>query len=101
MHRVIISFLVAFVLLMVVIILSRTSFNNTQQFERQAENSRNVIRLFNKIDAQFRSGIIYTPSYESSAAWDLYALYKKELNEIPASFAPLKPFLNEKPDNVP
>ena len=90
MQKVIISFLIAFILLMVVIILSRTTQNNTQAFGRLADTSRYIIQHYNKVDVDLRSGIIFSPRYDSSAASELYVLYKGSLNRLEPNLKQLK-----------
>ncbi|HEX8313410.1 MAG TPA: hypothetical protein VF609_00375, partial [Flavisolibacter sp.] len=90
MQRVIISFLVAFVLLMVVIVLSRVTYNNIQAFGKEAEVSRSIIKHYSDIDVQLRSAEIYSPTYGNTAAKELYQIYKEDLNNIEPSLKQLK-----------
>ncbi|RYF86588.1 MAG: hypothetical protein EON98_03230, partial [Chitinophagaceae bacterium] len=97
MQKVITSFLIAFVLLMVVIILTRTSYNNIQKFEKKAEKSRVAIKQYQTVDIQLRSAEIYTPGYANSIATDLFRLYQKDLNEIEPNIKQLKFLTKDEP----
>ncbi len=82
MSRVILSFLISFILLMIVIALNRITYNKTQDFTEQSEHSRSVIKLLGDVDVELRSGEIFSPTYENSEAKDLYALYRSDLQKI-------------------
>ena len=90
MPKVIISFLIAIILLMIVIILSRVTYENTQKFSRQAEESRSAIQEYNNIDIQLRSAELFSPTYENSDARELYALYKADLTKLELTIKQLK-----------
>jgi PAS domain S-box-containing protein len=100
MQKVVLSFLIAFVLLMVVIVLSRITYNNSQEFSTEAEYSWNVIKQYNTIDVQIRSGEIYSTTYENSTAKDLYAIYKNDLNNIEPSLKQLKFYTKKNPEQA-
>lgn len=90
MQRVITSFLIAFILLLVVIILSRVTYNSSQTYSRHTEKSLFIIGLYQSLDVQLRSAEIYTPAYENSAAKALYKLYKEDLYKIEPTLKQLK-----------
>jgi len=90
MQKVITSFLISFVLLTVVIILSRRSYENGQKFSKDAEHSRNVIQQYSSIDIQLRSAEGFAPEYEKSIAKDLFLLYKEDLSKLELSIKLLK-----------
>jgi|GEM_PF-811270 len=90
MQRVITSFLIAFILLLVVIILSRFAYNDSKNFSDEAERSRVVIDLYNTLDLQLRSAEIYSPTYDNTPARDLYQLYKNDLFSIESTLKQLK-----------
>ena len=100
MQKVILPFLVAFILLMVVIILSRLSYNNTQGYSHEADSSRNIIQLYNNVDVQLRSAEIYSPTYENTEARELYRLYKDDLNTIELSVKQLKFYIRNKKEQA-
>ena len=100
MQKVILPYLLAFVLLMVVIILSRKTFNNTQDFAKLAETSRDIIRQYSNLDVELRSAEIFSPSYENSTASELYNIYKRDLNHIEPSLKQLKYLAKDNPQQI-
>lgn len=90
MQKVITSFLISFVLLTVVIILSRRTYENGRRFADQAEHSRTVIQQYGSIDVQLRSAEVFSPIYEKSIAKELFHLYKDDLSKLELSIKLLK-----------
>ena len=95
MHRIILPFLISFILLMVVIALNRITYDKQREYAEQTEHSRNVIRLYDNLAVQLRSAEIYTPTYDSSPAKKLYAIYKSELEQIEPSLSRLRDSVND------
>ena len=90
MHRIVLPFLISFILLMVVIALNRITYDKQREYAEQTEHSRNVIRLYDNLAVQLRSAEIYTPTYDSSSAKKLYAIYKSDLEQIEPNLAHLR-----------
>lgn len=78
MQRAILSFLVSFILLMVVIALGRVSYDNAAKYTQEAEESREVIKEFALIDIGLRTAEIY-----SATGSDIYRLNKGETDSLP------------------
>ena len=74
MPKVIISFLIAIILLMIVIILSRVTYQKTQDFSRAAEESRNAIQQYDNIDIQLRSAELFSLTNADSLPIELNTL---------------------------
>jgi len=90
MHRVVLSFLISFILLLSVIAFNRITHNKGQKYTSQVERSLSVIKLYDNLAIQLRSAEIYTPTYENSAAKDLYAIYKTDLEKIEVNLSQLR-----------
>jgi signal transduction histidine kinase len=90
MNRVVLSFLISFVLLLIVIALSRLTYDKGQLYTRQVERSSSVIKLYDNLAIQLRSAEVYSPTYENSSAKKLYAIYKTDLERIEANLDHLR-----------
>ncbi|HVF82035.1 MAG TPA: ATP-binding protein [Flavisolibacter sp.] len=90
MHRVILSFLLSFILLLIVIALNRLTYKKAQEYTDLVEHSRDVIKLYDNLAIQLRSAEIYMPAYEDSSANELYAIYKTDLENIETNLRQLK-----------
>lgn len=71
-------FLIVFILLMVVIVLSRTTYSNEKTFALRYQNSRRIIKLYDSLALQIRSAEIFSPSYKGSLAGEIYETYKAD-----------------------
>ena len=100
MQKVILPFLIAFILLMVVIILSRITYDETQAYSQQADSSRNIIQLYNNVDVQLRSAEIFAPQYDTTKAKDLYGLFKSDLSSIEVTIKQLKFYIRKNKEQV-
>jgi PAS domain S-box-containing protein len=85
---------------MVVIILSRVAFDNSQDYTRQAEESRTIIQLYNKIELQLRGGMVYSPSLEKITTSDIFGLYKEDLNSIHPTVKQLQSHVKDEKEQV-
>jgi PAS domain S-box-containing protein len=72
------AFGISFILLIVVIILNRMSFDNMKEYNNAVNHTRNVITLFERLSNHFKSAEIYSPTYDSIPENNFYKLYKKE-----------------------
>lgn len=90
MPRVVLSFSLAFLLLIGVTVLSRLTYVKTLDHASRAEHSGNIIKLFDKIDVQLRSAEIFTPTYENSIAKNLYKIYKADMDSVLSTLSRLR-----------
>jgi signal transduction histidine kinase len=78
MRKIILSFSVAFVLLLAVFVLNRVTYNKTKNFTYWTDHSRRIINLYSKLGSELRGAVLFSPVYSQSAAGDLYAIYKAD-----------------------
>lgn len=76
------AFITSFILLIVVIVMNRVSFNRMKEYTIAVDHTRRVITLFERLSNHFKSAQIYTPTYDSIPQGEFYRLYKKEALEI-------------------
>ncbi|MDQ6610766.1 MAG: ATP-binding protein [Bacteroidota bacterium] len=100
MHRVVLSFLISFLLLMIVIALNRVTYDKSLKFTGRVEHSLRVIKLFDNLDIQLRSAEIYTPTYENTSAKDLYTIYKRDLQNVEANLLKLRDSISDNKEQV-
>ncbi len=100
MHRVVLSFLISFLLLMIVIALNRVTYDKSLKFTGRVEHSLRVIKLFDNLDIQLRSAEIYTPTYENTSAKDLYTIYKADLQNVEANLLRLRDSISDNKEQV-
>ncbi|SHF40310.1 ATP-binding protein [Flavisolibacter ginsengisoli] len=84
------AFGISFILLIVVIILNRMSFDNMKEYNNAVNHTRNVITLFERLSNHFKSAEIYSPTYDSIPENNFYKLYKNEGLQINGELAELK-----------
>jgi signal transduction histidine kinase len=89
------AFGVSFILLIVVIVLNRMSFDNMKEYNNAVNHTRNVITLFERLSNHFKSAEIYSPSYDSIPENNFYKLYKKEGLQINGELADLKDLVKD------
>ncbi|HJW15941.1 MAG TPA: ATP-binding protein [Flavisolibacter sp.] len=89
------AFGISFILLIVVIVLNRMSFDNMKEYNNAVNHTRNVITLFERLSNHFKSAEIYSPSYDSIPENNFYKLYKNEGLQINGELAQLKELLKD------
>src|SRR6476660_10163507 len=89
------AFGISFILLIVVIVLNRMSFDNMKEYNNAVNHTRNVITLFERLSNHFKSAEIYSPSYDSIPENNFYKLYKKEGLQINGELADLKDLVKD------
>jgi signal transduction histidine kinase len=94
------AFAISFLLLIVVIILNRVSFERMKDYTNSVNRTRNVITLFEQISNNFKSAQIYLPSYDSFPESKYFILYKKEALQINPELATLKTLLQDNKEQV-
>lgn len=95
MHRVVLSFLISFILLMIVIALNRITYENAQKETQLTEKSRNVIQLYDALGIDIKSAEIYSEAYHSTSASSLYSLYKQDIDSLGVHLTTLRNAVNE------
>ena len=85
---------------MIVIALNRITHNKGQEFSRWAEHSRNVIKEYDNLAIQLKSAEIYSPTYDSSSARNLYAIYKSDIGQVAPGISRLKDLVNDNKTQV-
>ncbi len=76
------AFIVSFLLLIVVIILNRISFERMKEYNSSVTHTRNVITLLESLSNHLKSAQIYSPSYDTLAEKEFYTLFKKEALQV-------------------
>lgn len=94
------AFAVSFLLLIVVIILNRVSFERMKDYTNSVNHARNVITLFEQISNNFKSAQIYLPSYDSLPESKYFSVYKKEALQINPELATLKTLVQDNKEQV-
>ena len=94
------AFAISFLLLIVVIILNRVSFERMKDYTNSVNHARNVITLFEQISNNFKSAQIYLPSYDSLPESKYFSLYKKEALQINPELATLKTLIRDNKEQV-
>ncbi len=94
------AFAISFLLLIVVIILNRVSFERMKDYTNSVNHTRNVITLFEQISNNFKSAQIYLPSYDSFPESKYFILYKKEALQINPELTTLKTLLQDNKEQV-
>jgi signal transduction histidine kinase len=84
------AFGISFILLIVVIVLNRMSFDNMKEYNNAVNHTRNVITLFERLSNHFKSAEIYSPTYDSIPENNFYKLYKNEGLQINGELSQLK-----------
>jgi Bacteriophytochrome (light-regulated signal transduction histidine kinase) len=84
------AFIVSFILLIAVIILNGYAFNKMQFYSDRVDHTRVVITTFEEISDNFKSALVYTPSYLDLPEKEFYLNYKKDADSIPAELKELK-----------
>lgn len=100
MNRTIISFLISFVLLIVVIAINRITHNKARNYYSQAERSRDIIKSYEKLATQVRSAEIFTPTMLASDAAELYQLYLKDIDSIQNNLSYLRNIIKDNPEQA-
>jgi PAS domain S-box-containing protein len=89
------AFGISFILLIVVIVLNRMSFDNMKEYNNAVNHTRNVITLFERLSNHFKSAEIYSPTYDSIPENNFYKLYKKEGLQTTGELAKLKELVKD------
>ncbi len=89
------AFGISFILLIVVIILNRISFDKMKEYNNAVNHTRNVITLFERVSNHFKSAEIYTPSYDSIPENNFFKLYKHEGLQINSELTLLKSLVKD------
>ena len=84
------AFIASFILLISVIILNGYAFNKMQFFNDRVDHTRVVITTFEQISDNFKSAIVYTPTYLDIPEKDFYLNYKKDADSVPKQLKQLK-----------
>ena len=84
------AFIVSFILLIAVIILNGYAFNKMQFFNNRVDHTRVVITTFEELSDNFKSALVYTPSYLNLPEREFYLNYKKDADSIPQQLNQLK-----------
>ena len=100
MHRVILSFLVSFMLLMAVIAINRVTYNREQAYSKQTEHSRNIIKLYDNLTIHLRSAELYSPTYENSSAKGIYDIYRSDIDRLQPELLQLRDSIRDNYDQV-
>jgi PAS domain S-box-containing protein len=100
MQKVVLPFLVSFIMLIIVISLNRLTHNRQKEFSERTEHSRTVIKLYDNLDIQLRSAEMYSPTYDTSSARKLYVFYLSDINKIETNLAQLRDSINDNKSQV-
>ena len=92
------AFIVSFILLIAVIILNGYAFNKMQFFSNRVDHTRVVITSFEEISDNFKSALVYTPSYLNLPEKDFYLNYKKDAEKVPEELKQLKSLTSDNSD---
>jgi PAS domain S-box-containing protein len=90
------AFILSFVLLIVVIVLNRITFNSMKTFTKDVDHTREVITEFESISNNFKSAQIYTGTYADTLR-QLYSLYEKDASQINGELQHLKSLVTDNP----
>ena len=97
-NRIFTPFIAAFVLLVVVIILNRMTFNSMENYTQWVSHTRDVIISFNRLSDHVKSAEIYTPTYSDTTQRRFYQCYKNELDSVSSDIRQLRHLVNDNPE---
>ena len=89
------AFAISFLLLIVVIIMNRVSFERMKDYTNSVNHTRTIITLFEQISNNFKSAQLYQPSYDSFPESKYFSLYKKEALQINPELTTLKTLVQD------
>src|SRR4051794_18677139 len=90
------AFILSFVLLIVVIVLNRITFNSMKTFTKDVDHTREVITEFESISNNFKSAQIYTITYADTLK-RMYSLYEKDASQINGELQHLTSLVTDNP----
>jgi PAS domain S-box-containing protein len=94
------AFVISFLLMIVVIILNRKSFESMKEYTNSVNHTRNVISLFEQLSNHFKSAQIYSPRYDSLPENEFYVLYKKEALQVTSELNTLITLVKDNAEQV-
>lgn len=92
------AFIVSFILLVTVIILNGYAFNKMQFYTDRVDHTRVVITTYEQISDNFKSALVYTPTYLNLPEKDFYLNYKRDAESIPEELKQLKILTSDNSD---
>jgi signal transduction histidine kinase len=95
--KVLIPFLVGFILLMVVTLINRSSFNQMKKYAAAVNHSREVITSLERLSNHFKSAQIYSPNHDEAYEGYFY-LYKSEAEGLQREVDRLKRLVQFNPE---
>jgi signal transduction histidine kinase len=84
------AFIVSFILLIIVIILNGYTFNKMKFYSERVDHTREVITVYENISDNFKSAIIYTPTYLDIPEKQLYLTFKQDAQKLDSLLHELK-----------
>ena len=96
--RTLYSFFVGFLLLIVVTIINRRSFNSMRDYTRAVDHSREVVNSLERLSNHFKSAQIYSLQYEILSKQELYLLYKQEAEGVLNEAERVKALIKDNPE---
>jgi len=91
-------FFIGFLLLIVVTIINRRSFNSMRDYTSAVDYSREVVNSLERLSNHFKSAQIYSLQYEIQSGQELYLLYKAEAEGVLKEAERLKVLIKDNPE---
>jgi signal transduction histidine kinase len=93
----ILTFFIAFLLLITVVVLDRFSFNKLKEYSYSVEHTRDVISGLRNLEANLKSAQIYSRKYADLTKQQFYSIYEAERNQLPANLQAVRSLVKDNP----